>query len=101
LVIVKADGQILSLQGDEDITRFGIEAFKTWEKGEKLGRPSPDQYIWTGYSCDQCDISLIIGQMYHCTVCKDYDLCSPCQKKGHQHPLELTPQPDNNDDDEE
>ena len=94
LVIVKADGQILSLQGDDDLTRFGIEAFKTWEKGEKLARPSPDQYIWTGYSCDQCDTSPIIGQMYHCTVCEDYDLCSTCQKKGHQHPLELIPQPD-------
>jgi hypothetical protein len=98
LVIVKSDGQILSRHGCEDTTRLGIEAIKTWERGEKLTRPSTDEYVWLFTTCHDCKMSPIIGQRYLCTVCDDYDLCSTCQKKGHEHPLELEIQ--SNDDDE-
>ena len=40
LIIVKSDGNILSRYGCEDITRLGIEALKTWERGEKVNRSS-------------------------------------------------------------
>ncbi len=71
-----------------------------WAQGEKVPRPSPDQYRWEYVSCDGCNISPIIGQRYSCTTCGNYDLCSQCQSKGHEHPLKLRQQP-NDDDDED
>ncbi|CAF3975171.1 unnamed protein product, partial [Rotaria sp. Silwood1] len=41
----------------------------------------------------------LIGQRYRCLTCGNYDLCSACEKKGHEHPLELVPQPTDDDED--
>ncbi|KAG2455417.1 SQSTM protein, partial [Polypterus senegalus] len=41
-----------------------------------------------GVTCDGCD-GPVMGTRFKCTVCPDYDLCSPCQAKGlhREHPL--------------
>ena len=70
----------------------------TWAQGEKLARPSPDQYHWEHVTCDGCRINPIIGQRYSCSTCGNYDLCSACEKKGHEHPLTLEQQPNDDDD---
>jgi hypothetical protein len=41
----------------------------------------------------------LIGQRYHCSTCGNYDLCSACEKKGQEHPRDLVPQPNDEEDD--
>ena len=60
---------------------------KTWAKGEKLAPPTTDEFQWTDVSCDGCSMSPIIGQRYRCSTCDNYDLCSACEKKGHEHSI--------------
>jgi hypothetical protein len=93
LFIVSSDGKILSHRGRDDISRKGVEALKTWAQGEKLPLPSADEFSWAHVSCDGCKMAPLIGQRYCCATCGNYDLCSACEKKGHEHPLELVPQP--------
>lgn len=97
LCIVSSDGEILSRYGVKDILRKGSEALKTWAKGEKLTPPTVDEYLWEDDKCNGCDMKHIIGKKYHCSVCDNYDLCAACEKKGHEHPLELVPQPVNDE----
>ncbi|CAF5031509.1 unnamed protein product, partial [Rotaria sp. Silwood1] len=99
LYILSSDGSILSRRGRPDVSRKGIEALKTWGRGEKLPAPLPEEYEWSYVRCDGCKMDPVIGQRYHCETCGNYDLCSACEKKGHEHPLELVPQP--GEDDEE
>ena len=99
LIIISSDGKILTRRGRDDISRKGIEAIQTWSKGEILAPPSSDEYLWSGVSCDDCQICPIIGLRYHCSTCGNYDLCSTCQAKGHEHSLELISPPNHNDDD--
>ncbi len=38
--------------------------------------------------CDICGLCPIMGILYHCSVCPDYDLCFDCELDyGHNHPL--------------
>lgn len=60
--------------------------------------PAPEEYEWSSVSCDGCNAAPIIGQRYHCETCGNYDLCAACEKKGHDHPLKLIPQPKDEDD---
>jgi hypothetical protein len=99
LIILSSDGKILSRKGRDEVGRRGVEALNTWAKGEKLDRPSPDQYQWEYVSCDGCSMSPIIGLRYICSTCGNYDLCEECQKKGHQHELTLQNPPNDDDDD--
>ncbi|CAF4294027.1 unnamed protein product, partial [Rotaria sp. Silwood2] len=89
LFIVSSDGKLLSRRGVDDVSRKGVEALKTWTKGETVAPPTADEYEWDDISCNECSISPIIGQRYHCPTCDNYDLCSACEKKGHEHRLEL------------
>ena len=98
LVVLSSDGQISTRKGHEDIGRKGIEAIQTWAKGEKVEAPQPDEYIWSYVTCDGCRTSPLIGQRYYCATCKNYDLCSDCEKKGHEHPLTIIPQSADDDD---
>lgn len=70
---------------------------KTWSRAEKLIVSSQDQFIWKSISCKQCNMNPLIGQRYTCTICNNYDLCSICQTKGHQHELQLQIQTQSND----
>jgi len=97
LIIVSTDGNILSRNGRQDVGRDGVQALQTWARGEKLAPPSPDKYEWP-FICDGCRTHPIIGQRYRCLTCGDYDLCSACEKKGHEHPLVLEPQPNDDED---
>jgi hypothetical protein len=99
LIILSSDGKILSRKGRDEVGRRGVEALNAWAKGEKLARPSPDQYQWEYVSCDGCSMSPIIGLRYICSTCGNYDLCEECQKKGHQHELTLQNPPNDDDDD--
>ncbi|CAF0809213.1 unnamed protein product [Rotaria sordida] len=99
LFIVSSDGQFLSRRGRDDISTKGIEALKTWGRGEKLSPPLPEEFQWSYVSCDGCQVAPLIGQRYRCLTCGNYDLCSACEKKGHEHPLELVPQPTEDADD--
>ena len=59
----------------------------------KLAVPTPDEFQWSYVTCDGCKMDPLVGQRYRCSTCGNYDLCSACEKKGHEHPLELVPQP--------
>jgi len=98
LIIVSSDGKVLTRRGDGDVSRKGVEALKTWGQGEKMAPPSADEYEWTAVSCDGCKMVPLIGKRYQCSTCGNYDLCSACEKKGHEHPLELIPQPTEDED---
>ena len=99
MFIVSSDGKILSRRGVEDVSRKGVEALRTWTQGETLAPPTADEFQWSSVGCDGCTVAPIVGQRYHCDTCGNYDLCSACEKKGHEHPLKLVPQPTENQDD--
>ncbi|CAF3933665.1 unnamed protein product [Rotaria sp. Silwood1] len=99
LFIVSSDGKILSRQGVDDVKPKGIEALKTWIQGETVAPPTADEFDWEDIYCNGCNTNPIIGQRYHCSTCDNYDLCSTCAKKGHEHPLELVPQQTEDEDD--
>lgn len=71
---------------------------KTWVQGEKLPPPTVDEFPWSGIACDGCNMAPLIGQRYTCSTCGNYDLCSACGKKGHEHPLEVVAQPTEDED---
>ncbi|CAF4365381.1 unnamed protein product [Rotaria magnacalcarata] len=85
-------GKILSRRCIDDVSRKGVQALKTWTQGETLPPPTEDDSLWKDVTCHGCSVSCIIGQRYHSATCNNYDLCSVCEKKGHEHPLELVPQ---------
>jgi hypothetical protein len=93
LYIVSSDEKILSRRGTADVLRKGDEALKSWVEGKKLALPSTDEFLWTEAECNGCNMDPLIGQRYRCLTCDWYNLCSACKKKGHEHPLELVPQP--------
>ena len=93
LFVVSSDGKVLSPRGRDDVSRKGVEAMQAWAQGDKLVASLPEEYPWFGVGCDGCKMSPLIGQRYRCATCGDYDLCSTCEKKGHEHPLKLIPQP--------
>ncbi|CAF1118739.1 unnamed protein product [Rotaria sordida] len=99
LFILSSDGTVLSSRGRNDVSSKGIEALQSWARGEKLPSSSPDEYQWSYVRCDGCNMNPLIGQRYCCLTCGNYDLCSACEKKGHEHPLERVPQPNDDDDD--
>ncbi|TFK50435.1 cysteine proteinase [Heliocybe sulcata] len=55
--------------------------------------PAPDstpaQAVHTGYTCDACKTSPIVGPRFHCldSECADFDLCEKCMNSG-IHPKE-------------
>jgi hypothetical protein len=94
LFIISSDGRFLSRRGVHDVSRKGIEALKTWLRGETVAPPTADEYEWEeDISCARCSNNSIIGQLYRCVACDNHSLCSACEKKGHEHPLELVEQP--------
>ncbi|CAF3386237.1 unnamed protein product [Rotaria socialis] len=93
LMIIKADGTIMTRRGRNYVLSKGVEALKAWAQGEKLPPLPATEFEWSGVYCDGCEMSPLIGQRYYCSTCGNYDLCSACEKKGHDHPLELIPQP--------
>ncbi|CAF1529737.1 unnamed protein product [Rotaria magnacalcarata] len=93
LVIIKADGTIMTRRGRNYVLSKGSEALKVWAQGEKLPSLSATEFEWSNVNCDGCNMYPLIGIRYYCSTCGNYDLCSVCEKKGHEHPLELIPQP--------
>ncbi|CAF3102044.1 unnamed protein product [Rotaria sp. Silwood2] len=89
----EADGNILTRRGQRYVSNKGVDALKAWAQGENLPPLSADDFEWWGIYCDGCNVSPLVGQRYYCSTCGNYDLCSACEKKGHDHPLELIPQP--------
>ena len=85
--------------GRDDVSRKGLEAMKHWSNGEKVAAPTAEEFEWSRVTCDGCRMVPIIGQRYSCSTCGNYDLCSACEKKGHEHPLQLIPQPEGDDED--
>ena len=83
----------MSARGRYDVSRKGVQALKTWAQGEKLPPPTADEFEWSSVSCDGCSMLPLIGQRYYCSTCGDYDLCSACEKKGHEHPLKRVSPP--------
>lgn len=98
LIILSVDGKVLTRNGRDAILYKGVEALQTWSKGEKVPRPSAEEFIWPWITCDGCQMCPLIGQRYRCFNCINLDLCSTCAKRGHEHQLELCAQP--NEDDE-
>ena len=96
---MSSDGKTLSRRGRTDVASEGVNALRTWAEGKKLARPPVDQFQWRYVECDQCHMVPLIGQRYSCNICDNYDLCSQCQEKGHEHPLVLQAQPNEDDDD--
>lgn len=98
LMIISSDGTMITRQGRPQVTSKGLEAIETWARGEKLPKTPDDQFEWGSVTCDGCQMYPLIGNRYYCETCGNYDLCSECQSKGHEHPLKLVPPP--NEDDE-
>ncbi|CAM4833811.1 unnamed protein product [Rotaria magnacalcarata] len=94
LIILSADGSIITRRGCNYVSSKGAEALKIWAQCEQLPVLSADEFEWSRIYCDGCKMNPMIGQRYHCSICGNYDLCSACEKKGHEHPLKLIPQPD-------
>ena len=100
LFIISSDGKILSRRGVQDVSRKGIEALKTWLRGETVAPPSPDEYeSEEDVSCARCTNNSIIGQLYRWLTCNKYNQCSACEKKAHEHLLVLVEQPTHYEDD--
>ncbi|CAF1384091.1 unnamed protein product [Rotaria sp. Silwood1] len=93
LIVLSSEGKIVTRRGRNYVSSRGIEALKTWAKGERLSPLTEDEFEWAGFYCDGCETAPMIGKRYHCSTCGNYDLCSVCEKKGHEHPLELVPIP--------
>jgi hypothetical protein len=52
-------------------------------KAKEAGIP-----IHFGYVCDGCQTRPIIGDLYKCSVLKDFDYCSTCEAtKPHKYPF--------------
>ncbi|CAM4930883.1 unnamed protein product [Rotaria socialis] len=92
LFILPSDGKTLSRRGVDDVSRKGVQSLKTWTQRETLPPPTEEDFLREDVTCHGCSVSCINGQRYHCATCDNYDLCSVCGKKGHEHPLELVPQ---------
>ncbi|CAF4033577.1 unnamed protein product, partial [Rotaria sp. Silwood1] len=73
LFIISSDGKVLSRHGHGDVSVKGIEALKTWGRGEKLPPLLPEEFPWN-FFCDGCQMYPIIGQRYDCSTCCHYDL---------------------------
>ncbi|XP_018592824.1 sequestosome-1 isoform X1 [Scleropages formosus] len=43
--------------------------------------PPPHAMVHPNVTCDGCE-GPVVGTRFKCTVCPDYDLCTPCQAKG-------------------
>jgi thiol-disulfide isomerase/thioredoxin len=99
LFILSSDGTVLSRRGRDGVSRKGVEALKTWGQGETIPRPPPEEFEWSGVSCDGCNMDPIVGPRYRCSTCGNYDLCKACEQKGHKHPLELIQPPSEDSDD--
>ncbi|UJR24714.1 hypothetical protein I4U23_006088 [Adineta vaga] len=97
MIVVSSDGQILSRRGFEGVQQHGRKALEIWSQGKKLTRPSPEQYKWLHVACDVCGVNPVVGERYSCLTCGNYDLCSTCQNKGHEHELQLQPLPNEDD----
>ncbi|CAF1378144.1 unnamed protein product [Rotaria sordida] len=93
LIVLAVNGAILSHDGRNDIANKGVEAIRSWVKNEHKLPASPDEYVWHGIFCNGCKMDPITGQRYVCSTCDEYDLCSACQKKGHDHELTIMEQP--------
>ena len=83
----------MTRRGRNYVSSKGAEAMKMWAKGEPSPPISADDFEWMGTFCDGCRMYPLVGQRYYCSTCGNYDLCPACEKKGHDHPLELIPQP--------
>eukprot|EP00741_Cyanophora_paradoxa_P020586 tig00021275_g19870.t1 len=42
----------------------------------------PTDAVHRGVTCDGCQMNPIVGPRFKCLQCKDYDLCSACEKAG-------------------
>ncbi|CAF3085156.1 unnamed protein product [Rotaria sp. Silwood2] len=92
LVVLSADGKILTGDGCDDVLSKGAEAIRLWSTDDQKTTTSPKEYVWPGVSCKGCQVNPIMGQRYKCSTCDGYNLCSACQKNGHEHELTLVPQ---------
>jgi len=102
LVIIKPDGEFLTKSGKRAIEKKKLEAVQAWCKGEQVVIPQtvPEEYVWQDVTCDGCGTVPLVGLRHYCKTCTNYDLCSTCKEKGHEHELTVVPQPDDDDDED-
>ncbi|CAF1007665.1 unnamed protein product [Didymodactylos carnosus] len=104
LIVLDSKGEILAKNGSKAIDRLKLEAVEVWSKGEKIQTPlpptPPEEFIWSSISCDGCKTFPLVGLRYQCKQCLadgkarySYDLCKACKENGHEHQVELVPQP--------
>ena len=89
LVILSADGKIVSKDGTGDVRDKGLEALQLWSNSNASVL---NEHKWIGVSCHGCQMNPLVGERYNCSTCDNYDLCAACQKKGHPHELKSMPQ---------
>ncbi|CAF3211866.1 unnamed protein product, partial [Rotaria sp. Silwood2] len=91
LVVLSADGSLLSPDGSDDIDSKGPDAIRSWLKEKPKSSAVQQEYLWPGVSCNGCQMNPLVGERHKCSKCDDYNLCSACQKKGHEHELTIVP----------
>ncbi|CAF1255226.1 unnamed protein product [Rotaria sordida] len=92
LVVLSADGVMLTPDGCDDIDSKGSNAIRSWLKDEPKSSTVQEEYLWPGVSCNGCQINPLIGERHKCSTCVDYNLCSACHKKKvHEHELTVVP----------
>jgi len=94
---LKAQAKLLLNGAFGDFRRFPFADFyqcpSEEESNETKGcqkASEGDLPVHLNIKCDGCGVLPISGDRYKCTVCPDYDLCSPCEKKNlhpASHPL--------------
>lgn len=94
MVVISADGKSITSRGHNYVVCKGAEAVKLWAKGETVPTLTPEEFEWDNTYCNGCSIGPLIGLRYYCSTCGNFDLCSTCEKKGHEHPLQLISPPE-------
>ncbi|CAF3456302.1 unnamed protein product [Rotaria sp. Silwood1] len=80
---------MLTSDGRSDIYNKGADAIRFWSQD---GLKTPEEYMWPGVSCNGCQMNPLIGQRYTCSTCNNFNVCSACHEKWHEHELTIVPQ---------
>jgi len=90
-IMVKAENLLKESLARHEKLNSEVLQKKTEEENKTLNKKtSMNQINHLGFVCDGCNQTPIIGIIYKCTVCDDFDYCEDCENKfseNHKHPF--------------